>query len=217
MHGRFIVSSSSFNRRRIRYQTGDLQLDVGVQHNDVTIRGIRMATLALALVLSAYTLAWSLDGEDRAASSVTPVEVMAEFTADVPGVDVPGLPRYPGSARVEYNVEVANGLATTQARYAVTAEIDAVREFYRQVFRSEGWSEVDVRFSRGRWTFLVVSGEREARVRIKSRGALVEITLGLSEPTMPAAGSALLMPLTASTASNPPPPDRIGIRLPESW
>ena len=62
------------------------------------------------------------------------------------------------------------------------AELDAVREFYRQVFRTEGWSEVDVRFTPGTWRFLVVSGRREARIRIESRGTLVDIEIGLGEP-----------------------------------
>jgi hypothetical protein len=184
--------------------------------NDVMTRGIGMATLTVALVLSAFAVVWSVSGEDVAETSVPQVEAMGTPTADVPGDDVPGLPRYPGSVRVEYGSEITDGLATTQARYAVTAELDAVREFYRHAFQTQGWSEVDVRFSQGRWTFLVVSGQREARVRIESRGALVEIAIGLSEPIPPTARSTLVMAMTmtASSASIRPWPDRIGTRRP---
>jgi hypothetical protein len=212
MQDRFIIASSWFNRPRVPYWSGDLPF--GAPLNDVMTRRIAMATSTLVLVLSAVALVWSVDGEDRAESSVPWAEAIGAPAADVPGVDVPGLPRYPGSARVAYGSEVMDGLATTQARYEVVAELDAVREFYRHVFQTQGWSEVDVRFSQGRWGFLVVSGQREARVRIKARGALVEIAIGLSEPVLPTGRSSPTMPAVASSASIRPGLDRIGSRHP---
>ena len=145
----------------------------------------RVAIVALGLAVVAVALTWLLCGSrpgrlvDR---SPRPAAAPAAPTADVPGAEFPGLPRYPGSVRIAYSQRVEGGLVVTEANYAAQAELDAVRELYRQVFQSEGWSVVDVRFSQDRWTFFVVQGAREALIEIESRGALVEVALGLSEP-----------------------------------
>jgi hypothetical protein len=102
--------------------------------------------------------------------------------ADVPGTDLAGLPRYPGSVRVGYRREEAANLAITDVEYVTAVALDHVREFYRGVFRSEGWTDVDARFSEGQWTFFVVSGKREALVLIETRQSLTNIDIHLSEP-----------------------------------
>jgi len=106
---------------------------------------------------------------------------------DVPGEDVPGLPRYPGSVRDEYEREEADDLVVTNVGYvAAVSSLDTVREFYRDTFREEDWSVANAEFSEGRWSFLVTHNEREALVefgaRAGSRGGLIEIRIELSEP-----------------------------------
>jgi uncharacterized membrane protein YgcG len=106
---------------------------------------------------------------------------------DVPGEDIPGLPRYPGSVRDEYEREEADDLIVTNVGYvAAVSSLDTIREFYRDTFREEDWSVANAEFTEGRWSFLVTQDEREALVdfgtRPGSRGGLIEIRIELSEP-----------------------------------
>ena len=98
------------------------------------------------------------------------------------GEDISSLPRYPGSVRVEYELVEEDGLTTTSARYLTTDNLDAVRGFYRGVFRSEEWTEADTDFSRGMWTFFVTDDQREATIKIKPHGSDVEVDIEVSEP-----------------------------------
>lgn len=105
---------------------------------------------------------------------------------DAPGSEIRGLPRYPGSVRVDYSNERQGDLTVTSARYVVRESLDAVRGFHRGIFRSESWIVGDVEYSEtaagGEWIFFVIDGEREATVRLASRGPNVEIHIRLSEP-----------------------------------
>lgn len=105
---------------------------------------------------------------------------------DVPGAEIPGLTRYPGSVRTEYRRERIRGLLVTEAEYMVAGEIDPVREFYRELFQREGWSVGDLGFSNGEWVFFVIRGDQEAIVEIQDLGDAGEIELELSEPAPPA-------------------------------
>ena len=62
------------------------------------------------------------------------------------------------------------------------AELGPVHDFYREVFKEEGWIVADIGIYQGEWTFFVVSGEREANVELEARQSLVEIEIELSEP-----------------------------------
>ena len=101
---------------------------------------------------------------------------------DVSGVELPGLPRYPGSVRIEYRREDVGDLIVTEAEYLIVEDVEPVREFYRDVFRRNDWSVGDLGFSRGEWVFFVINEEREALIEIEERGKVVEIELELSEP-----------------------------------
>lgn len=116
------------------------------------------------------------------APSAMPNTSIEEVPEEVSGSDLADLPRYPGSIRVDHEREVLNGLIHTRLEYEADAELDAVREFYRDVFRSEGWSVADFDFSGSEWTFFVISEEREAFVDLKPRADAVEIELEISEP-----------------------------------
>jgi hypothetical protein len=104
---------------------------------------------------------------------------------DVPGKDVSDLPRYPDSVRVEYERKEMGALVLTRIGYVSHEELDAVRGFYRGVFRSGGWKVANVDFSEGEWTFLVVKGEREANVEISFHDTGAETTIKLSVPQPP--------------------------------
>jgi hypothetical protein len=101
---------------------------------------------------------------------------------DAPGRDVPDLPRYPGSVRVECERKVMDALVLTRARYLSHEKIDTVRGFYRGVFRSEGWKVANAEFSDDEWTFLVVKGEREAEIEVRPHDTGSETEMWLSAP-----------------------------------
>jgi hypothetical protein len=102
---------------------------------------------------------------------------------DVPGKDMPDLPRYPGSVRVEYELTEQDSLVFTRVRYLSHANLDVIRGFYRGVFRAQGWKVANMEFSEGEWTFLVVHGEREANIRFEPHGrGVTRMDILLSEP-----------------------------------
>ena len=101
---------------------------------------------------------------------------------DAPGRDVPDLPRYPGSVRVEYERREIDALVLTRARYLSDQKIDTIRGFYRSVIRSEGWRVANAEFSDGEWTFLVVKGGREAEIEVRAHDASSETEMRLIAP-----------------------------------
>jgi hypothetical protein len=154
---------------------------------------------AMTLVLVAISASWVLTRQQSESVSVAPQEdmtVKAEPTnradtkptpplpaEDVPGKDIPDLPRYPGSVRVEYERKEQDRLVYTRVRYLSRAGLDVIRGFYRGVFRAEGWKVANVEFSESEWNFLVVHGEREATIEIEPHGRdVTSIDIVLSEP-----------------------------------
>jgi hypothetical protein len=101
---------------------------------------------------------------------------------DVTGEDIDGLPRYPGSVRVEYRYAIFGDLAETEVEYVVYATLEEVHDFYRQVFEEMDWIVADVGIYQGEWTFFIVSGKREAILELEVRQSLIEIEIELSEP-----------------------------------
>lgn len=160
--------------------------------------------LALGLVLVGIVLGWALVGQPRTMDVRSETSEMDEATSsrlsdskpgksedepepplpkkDVPGADVPSLPRYPGSVRVEYERGERDGLVLTRARYLTRENRDVVRGFYRGIFRAREWTVANVEFSEDRWEFFVVQGEREARVGIESRSPGTAVDVRSSSP-----------------------------------
>jgi hypothetical protein len=167
----------------------------GAWENELKTFLLTVAALTLILILAGsavgYTLIrlWPdlplfprliLQEESQVVATPAPSE-------DVPGEDIPGLPRYPGSVRDEYEREEADDLIITKVGYvAAVSSLDTIREFYRDTFREEDWSVANAEFSEGRWSFLVTQDEREALVefgtRTGSHGGLIETRIELSEP-----------------------------------
>ncbi len=102
---------------------------------------------------------------------------------DVAGSDISGLPRYPSSVRVRYERGRQGRLETLHASYLTRDRLDAVRGYYREVFRAEGWDVANADYREDAWTFLVLHGEREANIEIYAREAGVTgVDVELSEP-----------------------------------
>jgi len=109
------------------------------------------------------------------------------LTASIPARDargepVPGLPRHPGSVRVGYSEEKVDGLMLVRAAYLTRERPDAVRGFYRRVFRAGGWQVANVEYTGDVWHFLVLRGSREAGVEVLPRGGSSEVKIELSGP-----------------------------------
>jgi hypothetical protein len=102
---------------------------------------------------------------------------------DVPGRDVPDLPRYPNSVRAEYERKEQDPLVFSRIRYLSRAKLDVIRGFYRGVFRGQGWKVANAEFSEGEWTFLVVDGKREADIEIEPHSRdVTRVDIEVSEP-----------------------------------
>ena len=103
-------------------------------------------------------------------------------TIDVPGADVPGLPRYPGATRVEYRQVLDRDLVETEVEYVVADDLEVVHDYYRNVFEEKGWKVADLGVYQGEWTFFVIQDRREALMELESRGPLIEIEIEITEP-----------------------------------
>lgn|GEM_PF-1393656 len=152
-----------------------------------TIIAVVLALLLFAVGFGAGRLVTTreLAAEAPATRIIAPSSLSdgAELPAiDVTGADIEGLPRYPGSVRVEYQNLIVGDFLETEVEYVVAAELGPVHDFYREVFKEEGWIVADIGIYQGEWTFFVVSGEREANVELEARQSLVEIEIELSEP-----------------------------------
>ena len=156
---------------------------------------MKLTTIAAILLTGLMLLAagviigrLSLDIQPRATASVVP-SLVAVPTADlsvpdmdVPGEEIPGLPRFPGMRRVEYRQVILGDLLETEAEYVMEGPLEPIHDFYRQVFDEEGWSVADLQIFQGEWTFFVIQNGREALVELESRGPLVEVEIELNEP-----------------------------------
>jgi hypothetical protein len=158
-----------------------------------------LASLVLILVVAGFLAGWLLNSqrperftEVDSPGRTTPSEQTSPRpqepatripSEDVPGGEISNLPRYPGSVRVEYERAQQDGLKIIRVKYLTRDELDAVRGFYRGVFRGEGWKVANVEFTKDQWTFLVLHGERETNIKIEpyGRGA-TRVDLAFSEP-----------------------------------
>ncbi len=70
-----------------------------------------------------------------------------------------------------------------RAGYLTRDGLDAVRGYYRGVFRANGWEVANAEFYEDEWTFLVIHGEREADIEIEAHGGdATGMDIELSEP-----------------------------------
>ena len=159
----------------------------------ITPRAIRVS-LTLMLILAGYLVGCATNGQQpgKVSEPDSPREEVASRSSelvvrvpseDAPGRDLSGLPRYPGSVRVEYSGGQREGLETTRARYLPRDGLDAVRGYYRGVFWAEEWEVANAEFYDDEWTFLVLHSEREAEIEIEAHeGGITGMDIRLSEP-----------------------------------
>jgi hypothetical protein len=169
------------------------------EEKELNTSRVIVASLALILVLAGFLAGWALNHqrperftETNSPSKTAPSEQTAPRTPepvaripseDVPGAEITGLPRYPGSVRVEYERGERAGLKVVRTRYLTRDGLDAVRGFYRGVFRAEEWKVANVEFSEDRWTFLIVRGEGESNIRLEPHGQdVTRVDIEFSEP-----------------------------------
>ena len=120
--------------------------------------------------------------EQRPTSISQPTTMAGAMPEEVPGIELPGLPRYPDSTRVEYRRTIYGDVVVTEVEYVAEIETPKLREFYRQVFEDQGWAVVDAGITAGEWVFVVVDGEREAVLEVELRGPPVNYEIKLTEP-----------------------------------
>ena len=58
---------------------------------------------------------------------------------DIPGVDIPGVPRYPGSMRLR-SMQTGAGMMSADYKIADTSCVECVADFYKQEMTKGGWS-----------------------------------------------------------------------------
>ncbi len=148
---------------------------------------IIMAGLLLLAAGFAAGMAWTAHrlegtGQVGVASVAAPLADNVTPTIEVPGADVAGLPRFPGSNRVEYRQVLDGDYRETEVEYVVPGDVRVVHDFYRDVFDEEGWQVADLGVYQGEWTFFVIKDGREALLEIESRGELIEIEIEIDEP-----------------------------------
>jgi hypothetical protein len=120
--------------------------------------------------------------EQHVAQVVQPTDMADIVPEEVPGSPLAGLPRYPGSTRVEYRRTVYGNLVVTEVEYVALADSAELREYFRRTFESHGWAVTDSGITAGEWSFVVVDGEREAVVEIELHGSPVNYEIKLTEP-----------------------------------
>ena len=153
-----------------------------------TIVALMVVGLLLAVGFvagKAWTESRMSEGQPEAGLVLTPATALAAEaspTTDVPGADVPGLPRFPGANRVEYRQVLDGDFRETEVEYVGGGDLTVVHDYYRDVFDAEGWKVADLGVYQGEWTFFVIKDGREALVEIESRGELIEIEIEIDEP-----------------------------------
>lgn len=167
------------------------------------VAGPTLAILALALALFIGPAAPTAAPADAtSATSSTPGPAIAASAEEVPGRELPGLPRYPGSVRSDFRERSVGGLLLTDIRYVAPASLPGVQAFYRETLRAAGWAEVDARFAQDSWTYFGTADARELLLRLDQAGDRVLITVEHSVLLLTARPAA-----TAPPAPTAPPDD----------
>ena len=167
--------------------TGEIDAAPDQQPAPASGRRVSSATLvavAVAALVAGYAVG-SLRGPAASPRSGTPLPSPSRFSipdVDAQGSDIPDLPRYPGSVRVDFGRTVAGGFVVTEIEYLTTDDVQAVHDFYRSVFDRYGWRIGNADFERGDWTFLLLRSRTEVTLELEQRGGVVEVDIELSEP-----------------------------------
>jgi hypothetical protein len=101
---------------------------------------------------------------------------------DLPGADVPGLPRYPGAVRVKYENHLLGDARVWEVGFVAEGRVHEAESFYRQRLDENGWSFQGSDFDGGEHALRARRGEVEMVVEIEQADELMEIEMELSEP-----------------------------------
>jgi hypothetical protein len=101
---------------------------------------------------------------------------------DLPGADVPGLPRYPGAVRVKYESHLLGDARVREVGYVAEGSVHEAESFYRQRLDENGWSFEGADLDRGELDLRARRGEVEMLVEIEQADELIEIEMELTEP-----------------------------------
>jgi nicotinamidase-related amidase len=134
--------------------------------------------------IGALTVARAV-AEDRLAVPPTAESMLAGAELDVPGTDVPGLPRYANSIRAEYRVAAWDDLSVTELEYRTADALSLVRAHYHHVFATGDWKIEGRELMRGEWNYLISRGERTIEVEIERVDDMTEIEIESTEPLRP--------------------------------
>lgn len=102
--------------------------------------------------------------------------------ADQPGQDVPGLPRYPGAARVKYENHLFSDARVWEVGYFAEGRVREVESFYRQRLDESGWTFEGSDLDAGELALRGRRGNVEMVVEVGQQGKMVEIEMELYEP-----------------------------------
>jgi len=166
------------------------------------LSGVVAAVLIVGAAWLGVLVADRLLDRSTAVEQPTPTPTATFPQVDVDGKDFSTLRRYPGAVRTAYLREAQGTTRVTVVEYAVAAEVDDVRAFYRRVFREEAWELIELDFSGGEWIFLVERRNRAALVEIEDGAAFTTIEIELEEPI----ATATPRPRATPTPRPPPPP-----------
>lgn len=123
---------------------------------------------------------------DAATGTPLPTSTAPELPiSDAEGEEIGRLPRFPGSVRTEYLVDLDDAFRLRISEYMADATLDEVRTYYEGVIDEYGWSRADINYAAGEWTYVLVDGGTEALIELEVTNGLVEIDLQLSDPIAP--------------------------------
>jgi hypothetical protein len=141
---------------------------------------ILIAAIVTAPAVAISFLAGLALGIPEIPPEIPPVDAVP--VDDQPGADVPGLPRYPGAVRVQYESHVLGDTHVWEIGYFAEGHVQEVESFYRPRLDENGWSFEGSDFDAGELDLRARRGEVEMVMEIGQHDEMVEIEVELSEP-----------------------------------
>ena len=153
--------------------------------------------LLLLVAVGAVQVVAGLTGEDGEAveaafpdvepyteptATATPVELPE---ADVPGEDIPDVPRYPGSVRVAYGTTETDSASSVELEYQTLDALDPVHEHVRAIIDTYDWALTQEAFSGQERAFVLVRDHEEVQIRLRTGEGRTVISMHYSVTRQP--------------------------------
>ncbi|MDQ3318126.1 MAG: hypothetical protein M3522_12455 [Actinomycetota bacterium] len=162
---------------------GDRASDGGrLSAADFAALAVPLAVIVAAVLISFVAgFALGSNREDRAGSpELGPIDVVP--TKDLPGEDVPGLGRYPGAVRVEYESHLLGDARVTEVGYLARGDSSEAGDFYERRLEEDGWSFEGSDFDAGELALRARRGGGVLVIELEQQDEMVEIEMEFSEP-----------------------------------